>query len=246
MATGVVDALEKVFAITRERIAEFHGPKMDGSMNDIELALFDIENVCTNAFNELNRLLDTLPPFHESDRYDYKLTPDSLVWDVGGFKGDFAVEVFRRYGCNIVCFEPVFHTELAKRLRALGPRVKVFPHGLGRSNRTEVWNVRGDSTGAFSPLDERGKEEVAIRDIEELLVADVGLMKLNVEGMEFEILETLFQRGLLTRFKNIQVQFHDCAIQAKERYASLQRLLARTHHLTLYAGWVWQSWERNE
>ena len=46
--------------------------------------------------------------FKEKLRYKYPLTKDSVVLDVGGYKGTFAAEIVRRYGCHVYVFEPVF------------------------------------------------------------------------------------------------------------------------------------------
>ena len=34
-------------------------------------------------------------------RFDYPLTKDSIVFDLGGYKGDFSYEINIRYGCSV-------------------------------------------------------------------------------------------------------------------------------------------------
>ena len=40
-------------------------------------------------------------------RLDYpELTPDSIVFDLGGYLGDFSAAIIERYNCKIYIFEP--------------------------------------------------------------------------------------------------------------------------------------------
>ena len=40
-------------------------------------------------------------------RLDYPLTSDSIVFDLGGYKGDWASSIYEKYKCNIYIFEPI-------------------------------------------------------------------------------------------------------------------------------------------
>ena len=40
-------------------------------------------------------------------RLQYDLKPESLVFDVGGYRGEWAREIASRYNCHIHIFEPV-------------------------------------------------------------------------------------------------------------------------------------------
>ena len=40
-------------------------------------------------------------------RLDYDLNEDSIVFDVGGYRGDFTSAIFNKYNCNVYVFEPV-------------------------------------------------------------------------------------------------------------------------------------------
>jgi hypothetical protein len=70
------------------------------------------------------------------------------------------------------------------------------------------------------------------------------LVKLNIEGAEFGVLERMIATSMIARIKNIQCQWHDCAPDAQRRYDWLQAELAKTHELTFDAQWIWQSWAK--
>ena len=69
------------------------------------------------------------------------------------------------------------------------------------------------------------------------------LLKLNIEGGEFSVLEALLDRDLVKKIGNIQVQFHGCIPDAAARRDKIRERLAATHHLTYDAPFVWENWE---
>ena len=40
-------------------------------------------------------------------RLNYPLNKNSIVFDIGGFKGNWTKDIYSRYGCNIYIFEIV-------------------------------------------------------------------------------------------------------------------------------------------
>jgi hypothetical protein len=55
----------------------------------------------------------------EELRYAYPLTDDSLVIDLGGYKGQWASDIYARYNCRVFIFEPVkvFHEKIKNRFK---------------------------------------------------------------------------------------------------------------------------------
>jgi hypothetical protein len=69
-------------------------------------------------------------------------------------------------------------------------------------------------------------------------------MKINVEGAEYDILESLITTGFVQRVDDIQVQFHDFVPNASERVVALRKSLAATHYPTYMFSFVWENWRR--
>ncbi len=187
-----------------------------------------------------------MKPFHESLRYEYPLTPDSIVIDLGCHKGTFSKILSERYECKILAFEPIkqFY-DIAKDALANNSNVLLLNEGLGAYTRIEEFGVKGDMSGAFADGE---REEVFIMCLSELDVmrgkGDIDLIKINIEGGEFEILEYIVLHDLATRFKNIQVQFHPVVPLYHERHAGIREALLKTHRLTYDAPWCWENYER--
>lgn len=180
-------------------------------------------------------------------RFDYALAPSSLVLDLGGYEGQWASDLYARYRCRILVFEPV--GSFAERIRARfahNPDIEVLEHGLGAATRTETIHVRGAGTSTHR---QKGAPEpvrlVDARDwFAENEIGDVALMKVNIEGGEFELLERLLDTGLMPRIRDLQVQFHWISADSDDRMAAIQERLRATHEPTYQYRYVWESWKR--
>lgn len=188
-----------------------------------------------------------MTPFTEELRYIYDLTPDSVVLDCGGYEGTFAEGISQRYDCHVHVLEPVraFYDRTRERLKDR-PKVRVWPFGIWHWTTMLPMRVCGDVTGAYRG---EGQDE----DVLVLRAVDIGkslcgndgminLLKLNIEGAEFDVLETLFGNGEGWRYANVQVQWHDVVPDAEARREKIIARLSKTHELTFDHGWVWQNW----
>ncbi len=185
--------------------------------------------------------------FSEEERYNYDLTQDSLVLDCGAHFGEFAINLSSKHKCKIISFEPVrkFFDDLAYNTRN-SPNISIFNCAVSCFSGLQTIYVKGDLSG-FYTSDGNSSERVVCLDIVSIMrdlgSPDIDLLKLNIEGSEYDVLERIIQAEIVNRFKNIQVQFH-CIEPLYHRLPKIRELLAKTHKLT-YQGpdWMWESWE---
>ena len=183
-------------------------------------------------------------------RLDYPLGPDSVVFDVGGYQGDFAAQMRQRYGCQVHLFEPVarFHRHCVERFAA-DPAVFCHPFGLGDKEEELEMRDDSDASGAFNPAS-AGKpvEKVRVRPFSTVFaesgVRRIDLLKVNIEGGEFALLDHLIASGLINDVVHLQVQFHDFFPDAAPRRDRLRQLLGRTHEVQWNFPFIWESWKR--
>ena len=183
----------------------------------------------------------------ETLRLDYNLTETSVVLDLGGFKGNFAESIFNKYSCEIYVFEPVksFYNIIKDKFKD-NEKVKPFHYGLSNEDKELYISNTGDASSVFIKTD--GGEKIQLKSIVNFIkdhnITNVDLIKINIEGGEYEVLESLLESGLITNFKNLQIQFHDFIIDnARERMENIQRKLAETHEITYQYDFVWENWK---
>jgi FkbM family methyltransferase len=185
---------------------------------------------------------------HQGDktlRVDYDLGEGSLVFDLGGYEGQWASDIFSRYCCTVHVFEPVEgYAEKIERRFAKNRKIVVHRHGLASENETVKIAVSRDGSSIFKSAEEVTdcvlvKASDFMRDN---AVSKIDLMKINIEGGEYDLLEHLIDSGFVKNIKDIQVQFHDFVPDAEPRMSRIQRELEKTHYLTYQYRFVWENW----
>ena len=182
----------------------------------------------------------------ETRRLDYPLTLRSVVLDAGGYKGEWAAAIVAKYGCTVHVFEPVeeFAADARKAL-ARYSSTHVHTFGLAGSTREESFVVAADGSSALRGDGNRRVTLCAAADVlRELGVQKVDLIKINIEGGEYELLDHLLDRGLAERFENFQIQFHDFVPDAAARMDAILDRLSETHEPQWRYPFVWESWRR--
>ncbi|MBK5305883.1 MAG: FkbM family methyltransferase [Frankiaceae bacterium] len=205
--------------------------------------------VATRSMTDRDRLAQHW--IHELDgdhtyRLDYPLARNSVVVDVGGYKGQYASDVFGRFCCQVHVYEPVasFAQGISHRFEH-NPSVYVHAYGLAGADRTERLDVRGDQTSALSPAADGGELITLKGAVAELqALGDIDLLKLNIEGLEYNVLDSLLAAGLQSSIRFLQIQFHDFAPDAVNRRERIRAELRLTHELAWDFPFVWESWSR--
>lgn len=180
-------------------------------------------------------------------RLNYDLDTPSMVFDLGGYEGQWSSDIYSMYNCTIFIFEPhIPFAESIKNRFQKNPKIKLFEFGLGGRNEVVELSILDNSSSIFQ--DGPQKDLIKIISVVDFLktnnIQRVDLIKINIEGAEYELLETILDHGLIKTFKNIQVQFHDFIIEnAAERMQGIQQKLSSTHRLTYHYEFVWENWE---
>lgn len=164
---------------------------------------------------------------------DSALGPDSIILDCGGFHGAFSEAVTRRFGCTCHVLEPA---------SANSAHIPDLPGILKHALALSTENGEAEFHLAVSPICNSLKELPAAEQRESVRVQTtslgsfmethairhVDLLKLDIEGMEMEVLETL-PREVLARIDQITVEFHHPFIHP--RGSDRQRMNALVHRL---------------
>lgn len=187
--------------------------------------------------------------WNENYRYDYDLPEDATIFDLGGYRGEFTERLLNEHSVEIVhVFEPVpkFSQDLREKFSD-DSDVMIHEYGLMDSNTRVEFSTKGASSTMY---DEDTDTEVEIRDIvdaiDNLDIQEIQLMKINIEGAEYALIERLIESGYIKRIQNIQIQFHDRPDieDCKQKQADIQEELGKTHELKFEFYFVWESWTR--
>lgn len=182
-------------------------------------------------------------------RYNYPLTKNSVVLDVGGYKGDWTANIHLRFQPEIYVLEPVkkFAEMLSQRFSS-NDNIKVYNYGLG--SRDEEMLISLDDNASSVYKNDSQKSLIELKDIQKFIqdnnLSSIDLIKLNIEGGEYDVLNRLIDTQQIRNIENIQVQFHLFVPGAREQYKNLEKRLSLTHQLTWKYPYVWENWQRKD
>ena len=187
--------------------------------------------------------------WHRGDstlRVNYPLSSQSIVLDIGGYTGDWTYEISRRYGAKVYVYEPVPLSIAALRKRFYdSTNIVVADYGLSSVNGIREVVSIADASGAHR----HGETRIScrFRDVNEVLTElaypTVDLVKINIEGDEYDLLNRMLDTGWIGRCRELQIQFHSFIPDARNRREKIRSRLAKTHQLTYDYYFVWENWK---
>jgi FkbM family methyltransferase len=185
-------------------------------------------------------------------RLIYNLNKDSVIFDLGGFEGDWSAEMAARYGSNIFIFEPYipFYKNIESRFLN-NKKIKVYPFGLGAKTEKVSFYQDGNASSIHKFIEKEVQNdqifEIELVDafnfLENFEFKKIDLIKINIEGAEFELLERLIEKDKIKFISNLQIQFHYEDENSEFKMISIQKELSKTHKITYQFDFIWENWE---
>lgn len=181
------------------------------------------------------------------------INSESNVIDVGGFSGEWSARVFEKYQPTIYCFElePSFAKRIKNRFQS-NSKIHCFDYGLSRESGSlklmqkgmgsTLYAESGDAPGSGCTIDVQVRDIVEVLD--ELHLNEIDLVKLNIEGGEYDVLERMIEADRLKSVKCLMVQFHEWLDAAYMRRYRIRKALSKTHRLVWDYSFVWEQWVR--
>mgnify|MGYP001569725315 CR=1 FL=1 len=190
---------------------------------------------------------------HHSLLTTYNLDENSIIFDLGGYVGDWSQEMSDKYKCNIYIFEPVkeFYNIIVERFKD-NDKVKIFNFGLSDEDILLEISVNKNQSSFY--INKTNKLELAkvcnvvtyLCDNVELKDKQIDVMKINIEGSEYPLLLSLLQDPIRTKVKNYQIQFHEFVPNYLDLYLKIQDLfLSNNYNHTYKYPFVWENFQKN-
>lgn len=187
-------------------------------------------------------------PEHEWDRraLEWPLTSESVVVEVGGYKGRWAYQIAERYNPRLYVFEPQDWAAAVCRGVLEGYNAQVFNYGL--SAHAFHFQMQGWGTDGCRVVD---VEDPAARWAEfhfldwvftSLELHHVDLMLMNIEGYEYTLLPYMLDNKILP--DRLIVQFHTFADPDGTKLKNIRRRLSKHYTVAWDYGPTLIAWQR--
>lgn len=175
------------------------------------------------------------------------INKDSIILDLGTYKGYTTKLLSDLYKCKIYTFEPMipFYNEAVVECQA-HPNISVLPYGLGKGNYDFSMSNSGDATSMFTTVDPATAVTCNVRDffqfVEENNITTIDLLHINIEGAEYDLLDYIFSKGHHLNIRHLIVQFHYQSIENDEKIKRYNDILNKTHVCNYNYNYVWTKW----
>lgn len=165
---------------------------------------------------------------------NWPLNEESLVWEIGGFEGRWAAQMYDKFHCYVTIFEPQLWAVDRLRLRFENlQKIVINPVGLWIKN--DIIGLGDYFTDGASILKrgEKGQDGSFI-DYRPYLDAfsEIDVCLMNIEGAEYYLLPSMIFERKISKFKYFWCQFHDGLIdEADKRYDEIVHGMEETHEM---------------
>jgi FkbM family methyltransferase len=184
-------------------------------------------------------------------RHRYIFEPGAIIFDCGGFKGAWTAKMIKLYqhlNPKFYVFEIAGpYIDILKKRYENNKNVEVFGFGLGSENQTIEFPISDIATSIFAPSIglETGFGEIknVHTFLKEHAITHIDLLKMNIEGGEYDLLDSLIASGFIKKCRNIQIQFHNYGEWSIIRRDNIKAQLAKSHNSTYDYEWTFENWE---
>ena len=181
--------------------------------------------------------------------FDIELKQEGLVLDIGSYLGEYTKRVLgKNPKMTFWLYEPIpsYFNACVNKFKNR-ENVVVYQTAVSADGRDFQMQIDGLRSRQGSNASSEGVpvDSVSIQEIFDS-VSEIELLKMNIEGMEYECLEQLIHSNSLTKSKYLLIQFHNFEKESKNRRNALRMDIARDFNNIYTFEWIWELWIRKE
>ena len=185
----------------------------------------------------------------EKLKYSIKLNRTGLVLDIGSYMGNYTGLVLKSNPqLTYWLYEPIseFSSVCVKKFQDM-ENIVVFQKAVSADGRRIKMQIDGLRSRQKSVNFPEGVtiDSISIQEIFDS-VSEIQLVKMNIEGMEYECLEQLIRTNSLIKAKYLLIQFHNFEKDSQNRRDLLRKQMARDFENIFTFEWMWELWIRKE
>jgi FkbM family methyltransferase len=179
----------------------------------------------------------------EKLKYKVKLKGNGLVLDFGGYVGEFTSKMSKlNPDMLFLIFEPVpnFYKKCQRRFRK-NQNVSILPYGVTSNGRNIDLAIDGPRTRTNQSGKNLGFPSKSITEILDNF-DQVELLKMNIEGLEYECLLSIIENGSIKKINYLLVQFHNFHVDDENNYIEITSLISEDFIRVFSYKWKWELW----
>lgn len=177
-----------------------------------------------------------------------ELDNNSMVIDGGGYHGEFIDKILINFGCKVDSYEPLVNefNKLEKKY-FYNDKVKIYNQAIYSDTKELYLSQEGISSSVITGSDAKKNLKIKAVDIIEIINDKkiVDLLKLNVEGAEYEIMNRIIDSKNLDKFRSFLIQYHRSVENCEELRKKIRKILLEKNFKEIFNyDFVWEYWRR--
>jgi FkbM family methyltransferase len=184
----------------------------------------------------------------EKIHYHHPVSPDGVILDIGAYTGVWiaGLNESTEFG-EAHLFEPVSgHLNTLQNRFEDDNRIHIHDYGVDGSTHTSEIAVLDNSSSVYSESNIKEVVELkAASQIVEQFGPKIDIMKVNVEGSEYNIISDLIESGKIKNINTLVVQFHKNVEDYSKKRNHISNSLKKTHTKKIDYPYVWEVWRRS-
>ncbi len=176
---------------------------------------------------------------------------DSVVWEIGGYEGRWALQMAEKYNPELFVFEPQDWAVVKIKEKLMGYKANVYQFGLWTHGSEMTLTEFGRDGGTLMPYP-GGKDDqkILVADAYSFFIKErieqIDVCLMNIEGGEFVLLPYMIGMGMMPKIKYFWIQWHLFVQTAAEKWLRLRQMLDVTHEMIWDCGSTAQAWRRRD
>jgi FkbM family methyltransferase len=145
--------------------------------------------------------------------HNHSLSKNSLVVDIGCYKGKWIKKMSDTYGCTCIGVEPI--EEYAAEASKIEFNSDVTIHNFGITSQNDCEHsisVTEDASSIFILTEDLKKNKIKLKNAKtffESIDRRIDVLQINAEGIEYELVPYIVKNNIIDKVDFIQIQFHD-------------------------------------
>lgn len=183
----------------------------------------------------------------EKLKYDMDLKAGGIVLDIGAYKGQYTKKMLTKNKDMVFfLYEPIAeYFQTCQNLFRDRKSVTIYQAAVssdGRDFQMEVDGLRSRHSSDNSG----GSVSITSIDIQKIFdtAPEFELLKMNIEGMEYECLGKLISTNSLVKAKYLLIQFHNFEDQSSYNLEKIHETLNKDFINIWKYEWTWELWKR--
>ena len=178
------------------------------------------------------------------------INENSIVWEIGGYEGRWALQMAEKYNPQLYVFEPQEWAADKIREKLTGYKARIHQFGLWTHGAEMTLTEFGRDGGTLMQPEAKDKQLIRVVDAYSFFIKEhieqIDVCLMNIEGGEFVLLPYMIGMGMMPKIKYFWCQWHLFVPGAAEKGLRLRKMLDVTHEMIWDCGSTAQAWKRRE